>query len=486
MNITKSNYTCAKQCYKRLWLKKFKPELAEIDTSVEARFRVGHLVGECAWNLFSGGSLVEFNENTSIMAEKTKSLLDSRNKVIYEAAFVCGNLIAICDILVVTESGFEIFEVKSSTGVKETYLDDISFQCFVIESCGYKVAKATIVHINNQYTRCGEINYNQLFTTVDVTEVTRKYSEEIGSLVPDILKMLEGSMPGIDIGVHCSTPYQCEFSVYCRSHLPEYSVFDLYRAGKKAFEYYNDGIVSLDDIDIRGIKLKGIQKLQLETKKSGHPIIDRTKIHQFLTSIRYPLYFLDFESFMEAIPSYNGCRPYEQIPFQYSLHYMESEKGQLEHKEFLGKEGVNPKEALAKQLCMDIKPGGTVLAYNITFEGTIITKLVDEFPKLSERLLAIKDSLVDLILPFRNGYYYASSMKGSFSIKSVLPALFPNAEELDYNRLEIKNGAEAMAAFPMLAHLPEEERTAIRKSLLEYCKLDTLAMVKILERLKAV
>lgn len=484
MNISKSNYTCAKQCYKRLWLKKYKPELAETDVAVEARFETGHMVGEAAWNLIPGGILVEFNQNTSIMAEKTKDLLNNGNKVIYEAAFVCGNLIAICDMVIVTEIGLEIYEVKSSTSIKDTYYDDISFQCFVVRNCGYKVNKASIVHINNKYIRNGAINYNELFSTIDVTDISIKYYEEIETTIRSITQMLEKDMPNIDIGMHCRAPYNCEFSVYCRSHLPEYSVFDLYRIGQKAFKYYKDKIITLEDLQNNGISLEGIQKLQLEAKLNKTAIIDKPKIKEFISTLKYPLYFLDFESYQEAIPSFDGCRPYEQIPFQYSLHYIESENDQLKHKEFLGKEGMNPKRSIAEQLCDDIKADGTVLAYNITFEGTLIKKLSDEFPDLSKKLLAIRTNLVDLIVPFRNGFFYNSAMKGSFSIKSVLPALFPNDEDLKYDKLQIKNGMEAMSAFPMLLKMSDEDRIERRKALLEYCKLDTYAMVKILGKLK--
>ncbi len=474
MNISKSNYTYAKQCYKRLWLQKYKPELAEIDEVVKMRFDTGHKVGECAWNLIPGGVLVEYDHNILSMAEVTKKLIDDGVKVIYEAAFICEKLIAICDMVVVTDDGIEIYEVKSSTSIKDTYYDDISFQSLVVHQCGYKVSKASIVHINNKYKRCGDLNYAELFTIVDVTDISSQYRKGIKKIIPEIFEMLEDEMPCIDIGAHCSKPYECEFSRYCRAHIPEYSVFDLYKGGKKAFEYYYNGIVKLEDLHKHGIALKGIQRLQLEANINKCSMIDKSKIKQFLETIKYPLYFLDFESYQEAIPSFDGCRPYEQIPFQYSLHYMESENGELKHKEFLGEEGTNPKKSLAEQLCTDIFNSGTVLAYNIAFEGTIIKNLAGELPHLNKRLLGISNNLVDLIIPFRSGYYYDSAMKGSFSIKSVLPALFPNDEELDYKRLGIKNGTEAMAAFPELVNDSKGERERRRKELLEYCKLDKI------------
>lgn len=486
MNISKSNYTSAKQCYKRLWLQKHQPEDAEIDEATKKRFNTGQIVGKCARALLPEGVLVEYDHNIFNMTKITKELLHSKTNVIYEAAFIYKNLIAICDIVVVTDEGIEIYEVKSSTKMKDTYYDDISFQSYVVQKCGYKVSKASIVHINNKYKRSGKLECDKLFKKVDVTNKISKYQEEIKKNIPKISKMLSEKLPNIDIGLHCSKPYGCEFSTYCRSHIPEYSVFDLYKVGKKAIEYYNNNIITFEDLNKSGVQLKGIQKLQLNAKTNNCSIIDRDKIKQFLSTIKYPLYFLDFESYQEAIPSFDGCSPYEQIPFQYSLHYIEEENGDLKHKEFLAKEGTNPKEKLAKQLCEDISSEGTVLAYNKNFEASIIKKLAEEFPELREQLLGIMRNLEDLIIPFRKGYYYNSAMKGSFSIKSVLPALFPNDKELDYKGLEIKNGTEAMNTFPLLVNDSDEERERKREALLEYCKLDTYAMVKILEKLKTV
>ena len=461
-------------------------ELAVIDEITELKFRTGHLVGEHAWNLFPGGVCVDYNKDTSVMAATTKDLLESGTKIIYEAAFVYKTLIAICDILVVKENGFEVYEVKSSTDLKDIYLQDISFQCYVLSKCGFTVSKASIVHINNQYVRHGELEYDKLFTIIDASDIAIKNQNTIEKKIPEIEAMLSGEMPTIDIGLHCSDPYPCEFSDYCRQHIPGYSVFDLYRIREvEALNFYHKKVVSMRDIYNKGTYLNEIHKLQVEAVINNRSNIDIACIKQFLGQINYPLYFLDFESYQEAVPTFDGCKPYEQIPFQYSLHYMESENGPLQHKEFLGTEGINPKSNLARSLCSDIGKKGTVIAYNIAFEGSILNKLAEEFPKLANHLMAIKNNLYDLIIPFRKGHYYVKEMKGSFSIKSVLPALFPEYEELSYKGLKIQNGSAAMEAFPRLCGLPPDERLTVRNSLLEYCKLDTLAMVKILEKLKA-
>lgn len=195
MNISKSNFTCAMQCYKRLWLSKYRPELAVIDESTQSKFRIGQSVCKHAWNLFPGGVCVEYNENTSVMAAATKELLKSGTKTIYEAAFVYKNLIAVCDIVVVTEEGLEIYEEKSSTGMKDTYIHDISFQCYVLRKCGFTVRKASIVHINNQYVRYGDLEYDKLFVINDVTGIAFEYFDLIGKTIPEIEEMQTGRKP---------------------------------------------------------------------------------------------------------------------------------------------------------------------------------------------------------------------------------------------------------------------------------------------------
>ena len=200
----------------------------------------------------------------------------------------------------------------------------------------------------------------------------------------------------------------------------------------------------------------------------------------------YPLYFLDFETTQETIPPFDGCKPYEKIPFQYSLHYIESENGELNHKEFLGVSGEDPRRAIAESLCENIPENVCVLVYNQRFERDRLKALAEEFSDLSEHLLNIESNIKDLLDPFRKGAYYNRAMGGSFSLKSVLPAIFPDDPALDYHNLEeIHNGGEAMTIFPLIKDMPPEEQERTRKNMLEYCELDTLAMVKIWQKLVA-
>lgn len=212
--------------------------------------------------------------------------------------------------------------------------------------------------------------------------------------------------------------------------------------------------------------------------------IDRQGIRDFLDTLSYPLYFLDFETMMPVIPKYIGTKPYSQITFQYSLHYIEHEGGELKHKEFLGESGTDPRRALAEQLCEDIPTDVCVTAYNKAFECTRIKELAGYYPDLAEHLLNIESNMKDLLVPFQSGYYYNRAMGGSFSIKSVLPAIFPDDPSLDYHNLEgVHNGGEAMTVFPKIQFMSPEEQKTARRNLLKYCELDTFAMVKVWQEL---
>ena len=214
------------------------------------------------------------------------------------------------------------------------------------------------------------------------------------------------------------------------------------------------------------------------------PSIDKKAIKGFLDELSYPLYFLDFETIQPVIPEYIGTRPYAQIPFQYSLHYIEAPNSELKHKEFLAISGQDPRRALAEQLCKDIPKNVCVLAYNKSFECGRIKELAEFFPDLAEHLLSIEANVVDLIVPFRAGDYYNKAMGGSFSIKSVLPALYPNDPSLDYHSLnEVHNGSEAMEIFPKIKDMAPKDQQRARYNLLKYCELDTYAMVKLWEEL---
>jgi hypothetical protein len=488
MTISKLQYIRGLQCYKSLWLYKHKPELRDApDSQTQSSFEKGYDVGDLAKELFPNGVEIEFDTNNfDGMITKTKELIDSGCEVIYEATFKEDGIFAMADILVKNGKSWDIYEVKASTHTKEYHINDTAIQWYAL-SKAINLNRAFVVHINNQYVRDGKLDIKQLFTIDDITDIVLEKQSEIKPQLLDMEQMLKNDMPDIDIGGHCSDPYECDFSGHCWSHIPKNnSVFDISYAMGKQWKLYNDGILSIDDVP-DDFHLGANASLQIKHYKSQEIKIDKPKIKEFLDTISYPINFFDFETFQNAIPRFDNQRPYAQMPFQYSLHIL-YEDGTLEHKEFLGSENSDPRLPLIKQMLNDITPTGSIIAYNQSFEITQIKNLALFCPSLSDKLLALNERFIDLANPFQYKHYYHPKFKGKYSIKVVLPTLFPDDDELDYKKLgSIQNGGDAMDTFAKLYLLKDKsEVKQIRKDLLAYCRLDTLAMVRIWEKLQEI
>ena len=489
MFFSKSKYTGFTQCPKITWLDKYKPEEKELDEGAIARMASGNVVGDLAMSLFG-----DFTEVTTLgedgkpdlneMKRKTVDCIGKGVENICEASFDFGGLYCAVDILHRENGGYAIYEVKSSTHLKTYYLADVAYQKYVLEKCGVRVTGVYVVYINSDYKRNGEIDVKELFKIEKADTLIAEEYAAIEQNLKEAEKVLASDRePGIDIGKNCQSAHACAYWQYCTKDLPEHNVFNLYRCLKK-WDYYRDGIVSFEDLQ-KSASLTSLQARQIDFALNDRgTFADKRLIDDFLSSLSYPLYFLDFETMQEIIPPFNGAKPYEQIPFQYSLHYIESENGELKHTEFLGVSGEDPRRAIAESLCENIPENVCVLAYNKKFECGRLSELAEKFPDLSIHLLNINRNVKDLLDPFRNGAYYNKAMGGSFSIKSVLPAIFPDDPALDYLNLdEIHNGGEAMAIFPLIKDMPPEKREKTRKNLLKYCELDTFAMVKIWQEL---
>ncbi len=491
MNLSKSRYCSAVQCLKMLWLKQNKPEEFDESAINDAVLKTGNEAGDIAMGLFGDFTEVPYSTNLQEMIDKTKALMDCGTPVIAEASFAYDGAFCSVDILKNLGNGaVEVYEVKSSTDVKDIYRHDLSFQCYVLRKLGYDVKKACLVHINNSYVRQGELDLQQLFTVEDMTELVAGMDPGVErriNTIREYMQNLEEDLPEM-IGLHCFNPYNCGFFKYCTKDLPKPNIFDVASLRKdKKFKCYYECIISFEEIWNSGaITGNHMKQVEFEVKELP-PEIDIPRIREFLDTLSYPLYFLDFESFQPAVPLYDNSRPYEQIVFQYSLHYIEEQGGQLKHKEYLAYPGKDPRRALAEQLCADIPLDVYTMAYSMSFEKMIIKGLAELYPDLKEHLMNIHGNMVDLMVPFQKKHYYSREMQGSYSIKKVLPALFPDDPALDYSNLEgVHNGGEASATFAAMATMNPAELEKWRKHLLEYCKLDTLAMVKIWKKLKEV
>lgn len=493
MFFSKSKYCGLWQCPKIAWLKKYKPEEYIIDENTKSRMENGNIVGDLAMQLFGDYNEVTTYTNNKLdipkMIEKTKQYMLDGLDNICEASFNYNGLYCAVDILRKQDNGYAIYEVKSSTHEDNyVYIVDIAYQKYVLEHCGVKVTGTYLVNINSDYIFDGTLKLNELFKITDVWKFVVDEQKEVEEKIKMAEKLLEDkNEPNIDISCNCNSPYKCGFWKYCSKHLPKPSVFDLYRLNfSKKIEYYNRGIISFDDLEKTGWFLGDIRNRQIEYALHDKGVyVDKENIKKFLDTLSYPLYFLDFETQQPIIPLYKGTRPYQQIPFQYSLHYIENKGGELKHKEFLGISGKDPRRSLAEALCNDIPAGACVLAYNKKFECGRIGELAEIFPDLQKHLYSIEFSIKDLLDPFRYGYYYKKEIGGSFSIKSVLPAMFPDDPTLNYHNLDgVHNGGEAMSIFPKIKDMPLKEQEVARHNLLKYCELDTFAMVKIWQELE--
>lgn len=481
--LSKSLLLKGLQCPKALWLSKNPPDfpLPE-DPAKQARYIAGTEVGLLAQQLFPGGTEVPYAGLTiPQQIARTQELIAAGAEVIYEASFEYDSLFVKADILVRRGAAWEIYEVKSSTEVKDVYLDDVAIQHYVLQHAGLPVTELLLVHIDNSYVRQGDIDVQRLFAIQDVTDKALALQVDLPAVIERLRATLAESIePDIDIGLRCSDPYDCDFIPYCWRHIPEDSVFDLSGFKKDKFALYYDGYVDIADVPRERLKDKQRFEAEATIKHLGH--IDEREVSAFLETLRYPLCHLDFETFNSAIPLYDNIRPYQQIPFQYSLHLQTSPDAEIEHRAYLAGPNYDPRRELADRLLADIPAGACVLTYNQSFEIGVLKQLAGLFPDLAAELEALIVNVRDLMVPFRSRAVYRWPMKGSYSIKQVLPAMVP---ELSYAGLAIADGTAAMRAYREMCVTPDAWRLEeIRRDLLEYCRLDTWAMVRILEELQ--
>ena len=451
-HFSKSRYCCGVQCPRMLWLKENMPGEYDAGAENQAVFATGNEVGGLAMGLFGDYTEVPHSESLSDMILETQRLLDDGAGNVCEASFSHDGCFCSVDILRnLGGKKVELYEVKSSTEVKDVYKHDVSYQHYVLTKLGFDVRKVCLVHINNQYVRHGALELDKLFAIEDLTAVAKG---KLGEVERNIAKFREclaqEAEPERKVGAQCSDPYPCGFWAHCAVDMPRDgtpTVWDVANLRNKQ-SYYDNGYITFAQLYGAGV-LAGKQLQQVEVElKDLPPQIDAKSIAVFLGTLSYPLYFLDFETFNPAIPLYDGSSPYQQIVFQYSLHYIEKEGGELRHKECLAYPGSDPRRQIAEQLCRDIPRDVCTVAYNMGFEKGQIRGLADLCPDLRDHLMNIQGNIKDIMIPFQKRWYYTKEMRGSYSIKAVLPALFPDEPSLDYHNLKgVHNGGEASSTF---------------------------------------
>jgi len=498
MILTKTDFLISKGCNKNAWLKVHKPDIyhtKELSAFELNIIDTGNEIDALARELFPGGVLVEDRHDASL----TRELIANRNPVIYQPVFITDKYSAIADIIVWNNKNevYDLYEVKSSTATHEgeggrraeEYKNDVAFQKVVMDTLSIPVGKLHLVRLDKSYVRSGDLSIEELFITKEITE-------DVEEIVSDI----EGQMAGVHEYInreqepsgHCdcwvkSKSNHCTTFWYSNPDIPDYSVHQISRIGNSPTKL--TALIESEIIDIHKVphdfELSDNQRRQVDVAQSGRTVIDSEGVDTFLERLEYPLAFIDYETFPSAVPRYSGYHPYQQIPFQFSLHIIEEEGGEMTHAEFLHTENSNPDERFVEAIKEHLPPTGTVLVWSQKFEKGINNQVAERLPQYQEFITSVQDRIVDLIEPFdgKTAVYWHPDFLGKSSIKFVLPALVP---KLSYKELEIQEGGAAADTWNRIVSGEYSDEEAQRKitALLKYCHLDTLAMVEIWKVLK--
>jgi hypothetical protein len=478
--LSKSRIAEFLQCPKRLFLSVHRPELKEESPSAQARFEIGHQVGALAQQLYPDGIMIgdERNDLRAALEQTRQVLRDHPDKPLFEATLQHGGILIRADILIPDDQGYRMVEVKSSTSVKDYHLPDCAMQAWTIEHAGVHLNKISLMHIDNSFVYRVRGDYRGLLRESEIDGAVRPYMTQIADWISQAQNLLMGDEPTINPGAQCSTPFDCPFMKHCHAGQPEYPVTMLpNNIGKRGTAA---SLQAMGYQDIREVPEGLIESPILERVRratmSGQPELD-SAARDAIISLPYPRYYLDFETIQFTVPLWLETRPFQQLPFQWSCH-IENSPVSLEHREFLGLSGEPPMRSFAESLISAVGTEGAILVYNQGFEMTRIRELAEMFPDLAEALSAINERIVDL-LPITRQHYYHPEMRGSWSIKAVLPTIAP---DLDYSNLqEVQDGGMAQSAFLEAIHpdTSAERREVLRGSLLRYCERDTLAMVRL-------
>jgi len=480
--LSKSKFTAGLQCHRLLWWRVHEPDAPELvpDPATQAVFDQGTRVGELARGHVPGGTLVDFDHR--LIAEKvafTERALRTDTPAIYEASFLADRVFVAVDILERAGKAWRLIEVKSTTKLKEEHLPDAAVQVHVLRAAGLDVRSAELMHLNRE---CRYPDLDSLFAREDITREVEARLPAIPEILDEQLAMLGGPIPEVPIGEHCTTPYACPFRSRCWAHLPPHHVTTLYNAGRKAWALEAAGhrtVPEVPDRDCPGAASRRQKRALVEGRRIVEPTLAAA-----LAAMRGPFAYLDFETVGPAIPIWIGCRPYDQVPAQFSCH-REDGRGGHDHFEWLAETPGDPREPLARALVEACAGAASIVTYNVGFERRCVRELAAHLGgDLAAELARVEARLVDL-LPLVRDHVYDPAFGGSFSLKAVLPALVPGG---GYEDLEVREGTTASAWLERLVRedvdLAPEERRGMSAALKAYCKLDTWATVLLMRRLR--
>ena len=474
-SLSKSKVMSGLQCHKRLYLEVHRPDLLDYSEQAQRAFAIGDEVGEAARGQHPGGTLVAHQDDLRVALDRTRQLLESPgNLTLFEAAFQNGRTLVRADIFTRDGNDYQLVEVKAATQPKPHYLSDVAIQSWVIKGAGYALRSAHLAHIDKTFVYPGGGDYHGLFTTHDLTGETGAVIEQLPRQVAELQEVLRGPEPEIEIGTHCNDPYECPFKSHCSPEGAEYPVRILPRGGRLVETLAAEGYGDLRDVPAERLEKEQHLRVWRVTRAGTAELLADSVAG--LRALPFPRFYLDFETGQFPVPIWAGTRPYEQLPFQWSCH-IETADGRLAHREFLDASGEAPMRAFAESLIAVLGSSGPVLVYS-SFERTQVNALIARFPDLAAPLAAIVARLFDL-LPVTQAAYYHPQMKGSWSMKAVLPTIAP---ELDYGALgEVQHGGGAQVAYRELIHptTARERREKLMRDLKAYCAQDTLGLVRV-------
>ena len=486
MRISKSKFMAGVQCLKRLYLQVHEPKLAtQPNGANEAVIEQGHAVGLLARELFPGGIEVDSSDGLGQAIRSTKELVANPEvPAIFEGAFEYQGVIVKTDILQRrNENHWRLVEVKSTADLKEHHLEDVAIQSYVLSRSGLKLASVWLAHVNRAYVLAGEaVDPRQFFLLRNLTRRAQQLQPALTFQLRSQFRVLAmPEAPDLPTGPHCTNPVTCEFFDRCNPPLPTDHVGYLPRLHASAMEQLEElGVESVHDIPA-DFELSEIQRRACDTMQTGQPWFSAELKGEF-ESLKYPLYFMDFETVNPAIPRFRGMHPYDHLPFQWSVHVQRKPDVAPEHFEFLAMDSSDSRPAFISSLCEALGEQGNIVVYNEQFESQRLWELASWLPEYTQRIRDIQSRLWDL-LPVVRKHVYHPAFGGSFSLKAVLPALVP---EMTYEGMDVPNGQAAGLAWQAIigGSCSEAERQSKRRALLDYCGQDTLALVKLVETLR--
>ena len=483
--LSKSRFLAGLQCLKRLYLDCHHRELADpVEAGQQAIFDTGTAVGELARQRFPGGALIEeqYFEHSQALRSTQALLSDASVHALYEPAFAFRGVRTRVDVLRRSGQVFDLIEVKSTTRAKDEHIPDVAIQMYAVEGSRIPIKRAYLMHIDKTYVyRGGDHDPHRLFSLKDVTDEVRAYAaDEMPNYLARMWESLRltGTLD-IETGRHCTIPYRCPFFGHCHRDEPEHPVREMPRLRQGGYNRLEaSSIRDIGRIPADFAGLSGVQRRVRDSVVTGRPFVG-PNLASKLAEISFPAGFMDFETLIPAVPMYVGTRPFQAIPFQWSLHVRDSDGG-LRHSSFLDDGPGDPRERFVTSLLEAVPSQGSIVVYS-GYEERMMKELAREFPRYETSLITLCDRAIDLLRLIRGSYYHPG-FHGSFSIKSVLPALVP---DLAYDDLEIPEGLAATAAYARLiaGGAPQSEEAKVRESLLAYCERDTEAMVRIYEAL---